>query len=135
MKRLFFALIIGMVLTPVFLLGESNTNTSEVYYVNVPVEKIYPSWSGYVIQYRGSRGYGTVGLPREWFSGTATKAELIVLPRGRSWPSMSIFYKDGEFSHVRLYVHNSKGHQTWGNIPQGTDVSRYFNAETLEIEL
>ncbi|MCL2765410.1 MAG: hypothetical protein FWD40_09065 [Treponema sp.] len=120
MKKLIFALILLALVTPVFAMDE-------VYYINVPVERIYPSSTGYVVQYRSSSSViATIGIPNDWFSDSAGSAELIRLPSAADWPTMSVFYINGEFSHVRLYVHRVKGHHTWGNIPQGTDVSRFF---------
>jgi hypothetical protein len=136
MKKLIFLLVCVAIITPVFAQNDSRYNESNIYYVNVSVEKVYPSGSGYIVQYRkGINNIGTVGLPNEWFSVASGKAEIVVLPRGKNWPTLTVFYRDGEFSHVRLYVHRSKGHQTWGNVPQTADVSVFFtNKESLDIE-
>jgi len=145
MKKLIFVLLILAVISPVF--AQTNLNQpGNIYCFNLRIEKIYPSSQGYVIQYqKGSGGFATVGIPNVWFMGVGTpqeavsgpvavgleyiaagKAEIIVLPAGDNWPSMSVFYIDGELSHVRLYVHRLKSHSTWGSIPQGTNVGRYF---------
>lgn len=127
MRKLIFVFLILVFISPVFAQNESRYNTSDMYVINVSVDKIYPSGRGYLIQYRTGLGLSTVGIPNEWFSSAGGKAELVHLPRGRSWPSMSVFYRDGEFSHVRVYAHREKSHQTWGNIPQSADVSRFFS--------
>ena len=154
MKKFIFGLLVLAVISPVF----AQTNLDQpgnIYCFNVRIEKIYPSSQGYIIQYqRGAGGFGTVGIPNEWFMGVladsqptsgpaaagleyvaAGKAEIIILPPGNNWPSMSIFYIDGELSHVRLYVHRLKSHQTWGNIPQGTNVNRYFAEDRSSIDI
>jgi hypothetical protein len=156
MKRFIFVLVVLAVVSPAFAQNNSN-EINNIYCVNVLVERIYPSSQGYIVQYlRSTGGVGTVGIPNEWFmdihsaedqamSGTAAvslqyiaagKAEIMNLPPGRDWPSMSVFYVDGKFNHIRLYVHRNKSHQTWSNIPQGTDVSRFFSEdrETLNIK-
>jgi hypothetical protein len=127
------ALCIGM---PAFAQTISEKNQSEYYYVNVPIEKVYPSSKGYIIQYRkGINELATVAIPNEWFTFAGGKAELIKLPKGKNWPTLTVFYKEGEFSHLRLYIHWSKAHETWGNIPLGTDLSAHFtDADTLKIE-
>jgi len=135
MKKLTILLILLALITPVF--AQENTNRREgVYYVNVPVERIIPVADGYLIQYRSASNLVvTTGVPVEWFYESGGRAELIRLPDGGDWPTMSVFYVNGEFSHVRLYVHRAKSHRTWGNISQGTDVSRYFqNRETFSIQ-
>jgi hypothetical protein len=71
----------------------------------------------------------------EWFSSSAGKGEVITLPKGTVWPSLTIYYKDGEFDHVRLYVHRSPSHQTWGTIPQTVNIDdRFENVEDLELK-
>ena len=115
-----------VLITPVFAQNRAD-EMPNLYYLNLTIERIIPSSDGYIIQYRtGSSIIATIGVPIEWFSDAAGKAEKRPLPKGNMWPSMSVFYKDGVFSHVRLYVHSSLAHQTWGNIPQGTDVTRFF---------
>lgn len=124
MKKLIFLLILLVFISPVF--AQSNLENPSLYYVNVSIERIFPSNQGYVIQYRTQNGFATIGVPNSWFNDPAGRADMVRLPRGPNWPTMSIFYSDGEFSHVRLYVHAVKSHNTWGSIPQGTDVSRFF---------
>ncbi|MCL2440661.1 MAG: hypothetical protein FWD14_02885 [Treponema sp.] len=135
MKKLFFALILIALITPVFAQNNSG-NQDRIYYINVPVERIFPTSSGYVIQYRSSSSVlATIGIPVEWFTDAGGSAEMVRLPAASDWPTMSVFYRNGEFSHVRLYVHRVKGHRTWGTIPQGTDVSRFFtDKESFKIE-
>ena len=78
---------------------------SEFYYFNVPIEKIYAYRLGYVVLYRkGANQIARTFLPQEWFSTIGGKGELIGLNSGKEWPSMSVYYKKGEFSHVRLRV-------------------------------
>jgi hypothetical protein len=136
MKKLIIVLIFMALISPLFAQPISKENSSDMYYVNVPVEKVFPSGKGYIVQYRkGVNEIGAVGIPNEWFTDAAGRAELIVLPPGKNWPTMSVFYKNGEFSHVRLYVHKIKGHQTWGNVPQTADVSKFFtDPEKIKIE-
>ena len=126
MKKIIIVLVFLALIIPAF----AQSNSSELpnlYYFNFPVERIIPTTLGYIVQYRSASAIiATIGIPIEWFQDAASRADKIQLHSGRDWPSMSVFYADGEFSHVRLYVHRSNAHQTWGNIPQGTDVSRFF---------
>jgi len=128
MKKLIIAFIFMVIISPVFITPVfAQDDTGSMYYHNVTLEKIYLAGTGYVVQYRkGINGLGTIGIPYDWFTAAGGKAEILYLPAGRNWPSMSVFYKDGEFSYVRLYVHKSKAHWTWGVVPLGSDVSAYF---------
>jgi len=136
MKKLVIVLIFMAVISPVFSQDNVRDSSGNMHYFNVPIEKIYFAGEGYVIQYRkGINQVGTIGVPYDWFSAAGGKAEILKLPAGVNWPSMSVFYKDGAFSYVRLYVHRSKAHQTWSVVPQGADVSRHFKEpEAFKLE-
>ena len=136
MKNLIIILILLAVISPVFAQQNSGDEVKDMYYINVPVERVYPSSTGFIVQYRKlSGGIGNIGIPNEWFSDAGGRAEILNLPAGTNWPTMSIFYEEGQFKHVRLYVHRARSHKTWGNIPQGIDVSRFFpDSETLKID-
>jgi hypothetical protein len=136
MKKIIIALIFMALVLPVFAQGNPRSNSDRLYYINVTVERIYPSREGFIIQYMQNSGsIGTVGIPNEWFSNAAGRAEITRLPRGTNWPTMTVFYVNGEFDHVRLYVHAFKGHQTWGSVPLTADVSRFFtDRESFNIQ-
>jgi hypothetical protein len=126
MKKLIIVLILMALVLPVFAQNDSGAD-AQMYYINVPVEKVYLSHEGYVIQYRkGVNQIATTGIPYEWFTNAAGKAEVLFLPSGRGWPSISVFYREGEFSYLKLYVHRWKNHPTWSIVPQGADMSKHF---------
>jgi hypothetical protein len=122
--------------SPLFAQQLSPEKSSEYFYENITLEKIYPSRMGYILQYRkGVNGLARLYVPNEWFTDAASRAELITLPKGKNWPSVSVYYKNGEFSHLRLYIHRWKGHQTWGNVPLNVPIEEYFeNVETIKLE-
>jgi hypothetical protein len=139
MKKLFFAVLVGLVLSsaaPLFAQQFSEGHESEFFYVIASIEKIYPYEKGYVIQYRrGVNQMARVYLPMEWFTEAAGKGELVTLPPGKNWPYLAVYYKAGEFSHVRLYIHRSKAHETWGNVPLNVNIDdRFENVETIKLE-
>ena len=144
MKKLVFAaifvtfLVIGL---PVFTQDQAHPNStddkdSEYYYVNITLEKIFPASKGYVVQYRKNFAqYGRIYLPAKWFTDADSKGEVINLPPGKAWPSLSVYYRNGAFSHVRLYVHRWASHPSWGSIPQRYKIDDQFeNIETVAIE-
>jgi hypothetical protein len=139
MKKLVCAVVLALAFiagSPLFAQKFSPGKESEYFYVNITIEKIYPYREGYVIQYRkGVNQMSRVYIPGAWFTDTASKGELITLPAGKGWPSLSVYYKNGEFSHVRLYVHRSRAHDTWGNIPQNVNIDdRFENIETVKLD-
>ncbi|MDR2471777.1 MAG: hypothetical protein LBD09_06680 [Treponema sp.] len=109
-------------------------NISELYYVNVPVEKVYPYRRGYMVLYRkGVNALGRAYIPFEWFRANVKKAELIQIGDGKTWPSMSVFYKEGAFHGVRLYVSRRPSHQTWGMIASTTNIDDRFDVEAIDL--
>jgi hypothetical protein len=110
-------------------------NTSELYYVNLPVEKVYTYRNGYIVIYRKNiNTLGTAYLPYQWFRANDKRAELVKLSDGKTWPSMSVFYKDGKFHAVRVYVAKRPSHQTWGMVPSATNLDdRFEGVEGIDI--
>ncbi|MCL2186485.1 MAG: hypothetical protein FWB86_11665 [Treponema sp.] len=127
MKNLIFVLFFLAIFSPIF--AQSTEGHPAVYYQNVTIERIIPTSRGYVIQYRAQEGIKIIGIPNEWFTERGNRADLVKLPTASDWPSMSVFYNDGKFTHVRIYVSRFKSHVTWGNLPQGTDLNRFFSDE------
>ncbi|MDR0456115.1 MAG: hypothetical protein LBH20_05480 [Treponema sp.] len=138
MKKLIVAAVFAAFLvigSPIFAQDSQKDKDSEYYYKNVSLEKIYPYRNGYVVQYRRGISMDKVYLPMSWFSSSAGKGEIVTLPQGKAWPSLSVYYKNGEFSHVRLYVHHLPSHQTWGVIPQNVNLDSSFeNIEDLRLK-
>jgi len=110
-------------------------NTSELYYVNLPVEKVYLYRKGYVVLFRqGANAIKRAYIPYEWFRANVKKAELIQLGDGSAWPSMSVFYKEGSFHAVRLYVAKRTSHITWGMLSSTTNLDdRFEGIESVDI--
>jgi hypothetical protein len=140
MKKLMGFAVLTVLLvagSPIFAqTDDRKKHDSEYYYKNVAIEKIYPYRNGYLIQYR--RGLNRIEkayLPLEWFTTSAGRGEIITLPKGKTWPSLTVYYKNGEFSHVRLYVHHMASHETWGTIPQNVNIdSQFENIEDLRLK-
>jgi hypothetical protein len=139
MKKLVFAAIFVVFFAvglPVFAQNQKDERDSEFYYINITLEKIFPYRRGYIVQYRkGMLKYGRAYLPGEWFTDADSKGEIVVLPQGTAWPSMTVYFKNGVFSHVRLYVHRWQSHQTWGSVPQKYNLDENFDyIESVTIE-
>jgi hypothetical protein len=121
---------------PLFGQEKRQFKESEYYYVSVPIERIFAYRSGYVVVYRkGVNQLARTYLPEEWFSNAGGKAEQINLGSGRAWPYLTIYYKSGEFSHIRLYVRRERAHETWGVVPMNVNIDEYFQGiEEIKLE-
>ena len=124
-----------LVVLAVFCLGgslfaqqkSSKYKISEYYYFNIPIEKIYTYRKGYIIIYRkGVNQMARTYIPHDWFTDATGPAEEFALGGGREWPSMSVYYKNGDFSHVKLRLRREKTHETWGVVPLNINIDEFF---------
>ncbi|MDR2178331.1 MAG: hypothetical protein LBP20_09885 [Treponema sp.] len=129
MKKIFFVLAVFILFSAASLFAQNipQGKESEYFYYNVPIERIYPYRKGYVVKYRRGTKLGTTYFPREWFTEASSKGVLLILNPGPVMPYFSVYYRAGEFSHVKLYVHRNRGHASWGNIPAGVDLDEHFD--------
>jgi hypothetical protein len=105
---------------------------SAFYPVRVDVVKVFSHGDGYKVVYRkGSADVSAVFLPARWFV-PGGKAELI-RANDPSFPYMSIFYKDGKFDHLRLYVLSDQRDLTWGVLAPSEGAGK-FSSDDLKIE-
>jgi hypothetical protein len=111
-------------------------NESEYYPVFVQVEKVYNYPKGYIVSYRkGPFQMANAYLPIEWFKGASAKGQIVRQGSANTWPRLVIYYKNGEFSHVRLYVHQNRNHETWGVARASAELdSKFENVEDLKLE-
>jgi hypothetical protein len=134
-KACLLALLVLIGLSPLFaqdqnekMEGVTSKNESDYYYVDFPIEKIFPYRLGYVIIYRRSPiKMGTTYLPISWFeSGSASKGEYVELNNGSEWPHFTVFYKNKKFNFVRLFVRKDMHDPTWGNLRLGVNLDDKF---------
>ncbi|MDR2020221.1 MAG: hypothetical protein LBQ14_05570 [Treponema sp.] len=136
-----FSLLVLVVLVfslglPLFAQEKRQFKESEFYYVSVPIEKIFSYRNGYVVVYRkGVNQMARTYLPLEWFVDAGGKAEQITLGPGKAWPYLTIYYKSGQFSHIRVYIRRERTHETWGVVPMNTNIDEYFEGiEDIKLE-
>jgi hypothetical protein len=127
---------IAIVLGLLFIAGiiSVTADESEMFVKSMHIVKVYPHQKGYRIVYmKSGLDIGVTYFPMEWFYGAANKGEVIY-GKDPAYPYMSIFWKNGEFHHVRLYLEESKNAQSWGDIDNPQAIEGNFDIETLEIE-
>ena len=130
MKRA--AIVVVLIAIVAGALAAAPANESSFYPVRVDVVKVFSHADGFrVIYRRGSSSVGEVYLPARWFV-SGGKAELV---RGNdaSFPYITVFYKDGKFDHLRLYVLADQKDQTWG-ILNPADGAGKFTSDDLKLD-
>ncbi|MCG8480142.1 MAG: hypothetical protein MI724_13675 [Spirochaetales bacterium] len=132
-SRLLIALALLVVCIPMATSQEQNGEDVSLQAVTVYVQRVYPHRLGYMVIYNRSDLYaGEVYLPNRWFTDAGGRAEII-RTHHRSAPYMTVFFMDGEFSHVRLFVQDNPAHISWGALPSDADLTDEFATETIDI--
>ena len=138
MKKIILLAVLAALCQGTFLFAQerSTFKESEYYYFNFPIEKIYTYRLGYIVVYRrNSNQTARTYLPLEWFQSATGKGEDVYMGTGREWPSMTVYYKNGEFSHVRLRLRRNKLHETWGVVPLNINMDEFFKGvEEVKLE-
>ena len=121
-----FIALMSVVVAPLF------AERPQSYVKTVFIERIHTHSLGYRVDYnRSNFRLGQVYIPYRWFT-PGGQAEIIYA-NSRSAPYMVVVYLDGEFSHVRLYVHRNQGHPSWISLPDNEEVRRQFDTDTFTI--
>jgi hypothetical protein len=106
----------------------------DVYVVSVPILKILSHPEGYKVLYmRGDMKVDEFYIPHRWLAKSGGKAEM-VFGRDPSYPYFSVFYRDGKFDFIRLYVMEDIKDLTWGILRKTEASNAAFGGETLEIK-
>lgn len=123
----------------ILLAGFAYAQQSEYYFKSVPIAKVYLHDLGYRIVYqKADLDFAVFYVPETWFDlpedrNNAPKAELITA-RNRAYPYFSIFWENGEFSHIRLYLQRDLSHITYGDLDNPENFNDEFDVETLSLE-
>jgi hypothetical protein len=133
MKRITMLLFVVVMMAAVPLAAQEGQDEKSFFSVTIPAYRIYPHAKGYVFTYRkNSIETARLFLPYEWFRRTPesnevqAKGMLRVLGQGNTWPQVSIFYNDGQFSYVKLYIRPETTHESWGFITSGAKFGAEF---------
>lgn len=132
-RLLSVVLLVGLVSSMAFA-QEQDSEEGTLFAVTVPINRIYPHRLGYEVVYNKTDLYPEVAyLPGRWFTGAAGKGEIIE-SQSAAVPYMTVFYRGGEFSHVRLFVHPNRTHSSWGVLRSDTNLDEEFSVETLDLQ-
>jgi len=99
-------------------------DTSAYYPVRLDVVKVYTHAEGYRVVYR--KGYGDFAdlyVPVGWFKATTDSSGKLLPPKAElvrgedaSYPYATVYYKDGKFDHLLLFVRSDPHDPMWGML-------------------
>jgi hypothetical protein len=128
MKRA--TLLLALILFLATIIAAQAQEQPKSYVKTVPILKVLAHTLGYKVLYlKSSLEVGEVYIPYEWFKA-AGKAE-VVFGGERSYPYFSVFYKDGRYSFIRLYLKENIKDITWGRLPPQEGDSAKFDIDEL----
>ncbi len=116
--------------------GQSSQSTAkdDVFVKTVPVVKVYTHELGYKVLYvKSNLEIGVLYLPNTWLGEAAGKAAIIWQTADRP-PHFSIFWLNGKFDHLYLYVPDNLSLPLWGSLDETLDVKGEFNIDQPKLE-
>lgn len=132
MKRTVMLVALVLLIVGVFTVSAQEQDP-KLYVKTVSIMKILNHALGYKVLYlKSSMEVGEFYVPHSWFKAGG-KAEL-VLGNGPAFPYFSVFYRDGEFDHIKLYAAENIRHLSWGRLKRQAGDSSKFEVETLDLE-
>jgi len=132
MKRSIILVALIFIVLGVFV-ANAQQQDPKLYVKTVGIMKILNHALGYKVLYlKSSMEVGEFYVPHTWFKAGG-KAEL-VLGNGPAFPYFSIFYRDGEFDHIKIYAAENIQHLSWGRLKRQAGDSSKFEVETLDLE-
>ena len=100
----------------------------------MPITRIYTHRLGFKVVYlKTDLDFGVFYVPLQWFDEAGGKG-VIIHGVDAAFPYFSIFWKNGEFHSVKLYVKSNLDDETWGSISVTPDISTKFEVDSLDLD-
>jgi hypothetical protein len=109
------------------------TSGGGYYFQTARIICVYPAEEGYVVDYGvGLNSTHRVYIPMSWTQmqpgqTSQVKCEVVELKNNKELPSMSVFFKDGKFVYVKLYLRTNRSDQSWGTNSAMANMQQYFD--------
>jgi hypothetical protein len=137
MKKSIFIISIVLFLG-VCVLGQAQESTtdSKIFAKTILVYKVYTHSMGFkVVYHKAGLKLGVLYLPYKWFELKDRIAEA-VYGSDRSYPYFTVFYKDGKIDRIRLFLHESPDHLSWGMLHiTSEEADKLFNVDKTNVSV
>lgn len=132
MKR---ALVAGLL---ILLVGTSlfaQPEKKQLYVKSVPIVKIYIHQLGYKVYYiKHNADIAHFYVPVSWLIGAGNRGS-IVWGQKAEYPYFSIYWEDGKFSYIKLFLRRNLREDYWGVLNVASDLVRdKFEIDDLKLE-
>jgi hypothetical protein len=127
--------ILGLMLFAFLIVGVALCAESPIYAKVVIIQKVYSHEKGYKVTFFTAQGdLSSCYIPIEWFYPGSdfktddgfSKAELVI-QQGPDAPHLEIFWKNGTFHHLRLFVNADNSARSWGVVRPGDHLETKFD--------
>ena len=131
MKRVILIILLIMIVA----VTASGQQLKDLYCKTATILKIYNHQLGFKVFYlKDDADVGSFFVPSDWFYG-ATGRGTIVWGEQYEYPYLTVYWEDGEFKYLKLFLRRNMQHETWGVLRAGIGEMRdSFDIETLDIE-
>jgi hypothetical protein len=112
--------------------SQAQAYPKDAYVKTVPIVKISVHEMGYKVSFFNShQQLQDIYVPLTWFNkGPNSKADLIY-DRAATFPYISVFWIDGKFDHVNIYVLTDFSSPTWDVLIAAGDLSNLFDVQDI----
>jgi hypothetical protein len=136
MKKAVILFAVGFILLaslPAF--SQAQNYPKDAYLKSVPILKVWVHPLGYMVQFFNSKSQvSELYVPLSWFNkGSLSKADLIY-GNEKGFPYFTIYWVDGAFDHIALYVLPDFRSLTWGVLSTAEDFTDKFNVQDVPKE-
>ncbi len=108
--------------------GQATQSDVKYFVKTIPINKIYATRYGYVVAYADSQlKYEELYLPMDWFNTAGGKGQIF-FGGEKAYPYMNIFWTDGKFDHISLFLHPNHSDPSWGMINETSDLESKFKS-------
>jgi hypothetical protein len=135
MRRIRSLLFIALLLVVAgVLFAEYQVRGKDIYVVNRQIVKVYAHKLGYkVVFLKENSDLGVFYVPLSWFGKAGGQGE-IVWGTDPAYPSFTVYYIDGKFDHVKLYLFKNLNDPTWAVLTPTDTEEQKFSVDTLDIK-
>ncbi|MBN2617868.1 MAG: hypothetical protein JXR64_06090 [Spirochaetales bacterium] len=129
--------ILSILILLVTIVMLSSATKSPYYNKTVVVTKVYPHKLGYLVYYMANDlSLKSAYLPQTLFDQQEPGVERskVFTGYGKEYPYLTIFWKEGSFSHVKLYLVEGYSDFSWGSLANPDAHDENFKNAKLEFD-